>query len=258
MRRRFFVESFEGNRATLSGEGAHHLARVLRAQAGQLYELSDGRRLWLGRVESAGRDHVEFSLVQEIPAFLPDLQIALLLSVVKFDAFEWAIEKATELGVGEITPLAAARSEKGLLTAAPKRAERWEKILFEAAQQSRRLRVPNLGALAEPEAAFREADTAVHLLLSERPTAPHLKAVLEKTKASSVTLAVGPEGGWTEAEIASAEALRFKQASLGRLVLRTETAVTAALASVNYALGSHDEVPSGRQQIGRRVESDSE
>ena len=242
MRRRFFVEGFEGARTILSGEAAHHLARVLRAQPGQLYELSDGRSLWLGRVESAGRDHVEFSLVEQIPAFTPALQVALLLSVVKFDAFEWAIEKATELGVTGITPLAAARSEKGLLAGAPKRAERWEKILVEAAQQSRRLQAPALGALAEPEAAFREAGGAIRLLLSERLGAAHLRTVLERGRGPSVALAIGPEGGWTDAEITAAEVAGFKQVSLGRLILRTETAVAAALASVNYGLGTeHDD-----------------
>ncbi len=238
MRRRFFVEAFEGNRAVLSGEAAHHLGRVLRAQQGQLYELSDGRSLWLARVEKAGRDRVEFSLVEQLPAAVRSLQVALLLSVVKFDAFEWAIEKATELGVGGIIPLAAARSEKGLLAAAAKRAERWEKILFAAAQQARRLQAPDLGALAEPEAAFREAGGAIKLLLSERPGAPGLRTVLERAKGASVTLAIGPEGGWTGAEITSAERAGFQQVSLGRLILRTETAVVAALASVNYALGS--------------------
>lgn len=237
MRRRFFVEGFEGHRAILSGEAAHHLGRVLRAQPGQIYELSDGRSLWLGRIESAGRDRIEFSLVEEVPAHVPTLRVALLLSVVKFDAFEWAIEKATELGVASIVPLAAARSEKGLLTAAPKRAERWEKLLDEAAQQSRRLQAPELGALAEPEGAFHSQGAAMKLLLSERREAPHLRSVLGKAKARSVALAIGPEGGWTDTEIAAAEACGFRQASLGRLILRTETAVAAALAAVNYALG---------------------
>ena len=126
----------------MEGEAAHHLGRVLRAQPGQLYELSDGERVWLGQVETVGRDVVEFALVEELPGYQPSLDTALLLAVVKFDAFEWALEKATELGVTRIVPLAAARSEKALLVAAPKRAERWKKILLEASQQSRRVNVP--------------------------------------------------------------------------------------------------------------------
>src|SRR5260370_34524006 len=122
----------------MEGEAAHHLGRVLRAQPGQLYELSDGERVWLGEIASVGRDRVQFTLVEELPAFHPSVDVTLLLAVVKFDAFEWALEKATELGVSTIVPLAAERSEKALLTAAAKRAERWKKILLEASQQSRR------------------------------------------------------------------------------------------------------------------------
>src|SRR6266481_2677257 len=145
MRRRFFVEQFTGTSAVIEGETAHHLGRVLRAQPGQLYELSDGQRVQLGRIEKVSRDRIEFALIEEIPAYHPPVDITLLLSVVKFDAFEWAIEKATELGVSTIVPLAAERSEKALLTAAVKRADRWKRILLESSQQSRRVRVPVLG-----------------------------------------------------------------------------------------------------------------
>src|SRR5215813_10517678 len=106
MRRRFFVDSFEGNGATMRGEAAHHLGRVLRAAPGQLYELSDGERVRLGKVEKIANDEVEFVLLQEIAAYRPPVELTLLLSIAKFDAMEWALEKATELGVSRIVPLA--------------------------------------------------------------------------------------------------------------------------------------------------------
>jgi len=221
----------------MEGEAAHHLGRVLRAEPGQLYELSDGTRAFLGRVQKVARDRIDFTLVEELIAHPPQLETALLLSVVKFDAFEWALEKATELGVSMIVPLAAARSEKALLTAAPKRAERWKKILLEASQQSRRLRIPSLRPLAEPDAAFCAYADGLRVFLSERPDAPSLRTVLASQTAAKVSLAIGPEGGWTDAELAAALAARFREASLGSLILRTETAVVAALASLNYALG---------------------
>src|SRR5215467_1455546 len=157
MRRRFFVEQFVGGRAVLGGDTAHHLGRVLRAEPGQLYELSDGNLVWLARIEEVKRDRVEFSLVENLAAAEQTLKTALLLSVVKFDAFEWALEKATELGVSAIVPLAAARSERALVAAADKRAERWKKIVAEASQQSRRLRVPELCEAVRPAEAFGEA-----------------------------------------------------------------------------------------------------
>ncbi len=94
------------------------------------------------------------SFSKSLHAYQPALDTTLLLAVVKFDSFEWALEKATELGVSRIVPLAAERSEKGLLAAAIKRAERWQKIILEASQQSRRVQVPILQALAKPEVAF--------------------------------------------------------------------------------------------------------
>ena len=236
MRRRFFVEQFASDTAVMEGEVAHHLGRVLRAQTGQLYELSDGERVWLGRIESVGRDRVQFALVEELPAVQASLDITLLLAVVKFDAFEWAIEKATELGVSTIVPLAAQRSEKALLAAAAKRSERWKKILLEASQQSRRVRLPVLGVMATPESAFASCKAGLRVMLSERTTAPPLQKVLESQRAPRATLAIGPEGGWIEAEFAAANSGGFLEASLGRLLLRTETAVVAALASLNYAL----------------------
>jgi 16S rRNA (uracil1498-N3)-methyltransferase len=237
VRRRFFVEEFEGQRALVSGDRAHHLGVVLRAQAGQLYELSDGERVFLGRVEKVARDAVEFSLLEELPAVEPRLNVSLLLSVVKFDAFEWAIEKATELGVSEIVPLAATRSEKGLLAATEKRAERWRKIVLESAQQSRRVKLPVVLPVAKPEAAFASRAERLGIFLSEQVEAPALRIVLGDRASSHAVLAIGPEGGWTDEERDMALKAGFHEASLGRLILRTETAVIAALASLSYALG---------------------
>jgi 16S rRNA (uracil1498-N3)-methyltransferase len=239
VRRRFFVEQFTGDTAAIDGDTAHHLGRVLRAQQGQLYELSDGQRVRLGRIEQVSRDRIDFALLDEIPAHPPAIDVALLLSVVKFDAFEWALEKATELGVSSIVPLASARSEKALLAAAGKRAERWKKILAEASQQSRRVRVPVLQTVSQPTQAFgAQAAAAAKVMLSERPDAPALRQILQsEPPRKQAVLAIGPEGGWADAEFAAAQASGFREASLGKLILRTETAVVAALASINYALG---------------------
>ena len=133
-------------------------------------------------------------------------------------------------------PLVAARSEKSLLAAAPRRAERWKKILREASQQSRRVRIPELASLSKPEAAFLSHSDRLKILLSERPEARPLRGILEgQNVRPGVVLAIGPEGGWTEAEVQRAQTHGFREASLGRLILRTETAVIAALASLNYA-----------------------
>jgi len=232
----------------MEAEAAYHLGRVLRAEPGQLYELSDGRQVWLARVESVARDRIEFSLVEEMSAHIPSIETVLLLSIVKFDSFEWALEKATELGVRRVVPLAADRSEKALVAAAVKRSERWKKLLLEASQQSRRVRVPELGACRRPEEAFSEAREELRLMLSEKPDAPELRSVLSDKRVRSISLAIGPEGGWTESEFAAAKHAGFKQISLGGLILRTETAVIAALANVSYALEGGEVSEEGSEQ----------
>jgi 16S rRNA (uracil1498-N3)-methyltransferase len=245
MRRRFFVERFEGDCAVLQGQAAHHLARVLRAKQGQLYELSDGKSVWLARTEDIGRDAVKFALIELLPTLLPPLRITLLLAIVKFDRFEWAIEKATELGADEIVPLAAERTEKGLVAASTKRAERWKKILLESAQQSRRLHVPVLHNAANPGDAFRTDNSHVRLLLSERAGGKPMRELLDPASAArqvrdtvNLAMAFGPEGGWTDAEVIVASECGFAEAALGITILRTETAVCAALAAAQYAFGA--------------------
>ena len=273
MRRRFFVERFDHDSATLHAETAEHLGRVLRAEPGQLYELSDGQQVWLARVErlalsKRGDSRIEFALVEPIEAVQPSLRITLLLSIVKFDRFEWCLEKATELGVDEIIPLAAARTDKPLIAAAGKRQDRWQRILLESAQQSRRLRPPIFGSAIRPEAAFAQANTALKILLSERREAKSLHQLIERgsplaaqallftlrnegpvrlsgptpepqtAPPPTISLAVGPEGGWTDEEISAATAHSFLEASLGTQILRTETAVIASLAILQFALGT--------------------
>jgi 16S rRNA (uracil1498-N3)-methyltransferase len=256
VRRRFFVNRFEQDSAILEGDTAHHLGHVLRAQKDQLYELSDGSVAWLARVESVSRDRIEFALLELLPAPKPAPDSTLLLAIAKFDAFETALEKATELGVSQVIPLAAARSEKNLVAAAPKRSERWRKILLESSQQSRRLRVPSLAATAKPALAFA-AEAALQqkfcILFSERPDAPSLRKILPSAQsdrpaeavslnpaATSFAIAIGPEGGWTDDEIAAARSCGFHEASLGPLILRVETAVISALAVLNFAFAANE------------------
>jgi 16S rRNA (uracil1498-N3)-methyltransferase len=242
MRRRFFVDRFEGQRASMLGESAEHLGRVLRAEPGQLFELSDGSRVWLARVESIalpkrGENRVEFALVEPVDARESSLALRLLISIVKFDRFEWCLEKATEIGATEIVPLAAARTDAPLLRAAEKRRPRWERILIESAQQSRRLRPPELGATAQPAQAFAHTHDGSKILLSEKPDAPPLRAALSTIDRPGVaTLAFGPEGGWVEEEIAAARTAGFVEASLGETILRAETAVIAAASIVRFVL----------------------
>ena len=205
--------------------------------------------MWLARVENValtkrGDSRVEFALVEPVAVRDPALQIQLLISLVKFDRFEWCLEKATELRATEILPMAASRSDKALVAAAGKRQARWERILLESAQQARRLRPPMMREIIDSQKAFGAADASLKILLSEREEcAPDARGPFARRESSaqdqpaSVALAIGPEGGWTDAEIAAARAAGFVEASLRENILRTETAVIAALSLVRFVIG---------------------
>jgi len=169
--------------------------------------------------------------------------LTLAVALPKGDRQKWLVEKATELGVNRIVPLAAARSEKGLLTAAGKRAERWKRILFESSQQSRRVRLPVLETMMNSEDAFAASGSVLEVMLSERSDAQPLKNILHDRTADSVALAIGPEGGWTSAEFTVAAECGFAEAALGSNILRTETAVCAALAAAQYSFGAFRQTP---------------
>ncbi|MBI4461713.1 MAG: 16S rRNA (uracil(1498)-N(3))-methyltransferase [Acidobacteria bacterium] len=237
-RRRFFVSDFAQGRALLLGETAHHVAHVLRARPGQLYELSDQKSVWIGRVISVSPKKVEFELVEPVGAAAEGARLVLLVAVIKFARFEWLLEKATELGVSEIVPVAAARSDRHLVRAANARAPRWEKVLQAAAEQSRRTFLPQLRPLAEFSVGLAAAEGCdARILLSESSDAPPLRRWLRaEPQPHKVALAVGPEGGWTAEELAAAHEAGFVEVSLGRQILRTETAVLSALAIVGYEL----------------------
>jgi 16S rRNA (uracil1498-N3)-methyltransferase len=240
-RRRWIADSWSDTTATIRGDRARHLARVLRAEPGMEFDVLAGGRAWRSRIASVRPDSVEFLLIEELAAGRP-LPVTLLLSIFKFDRMEWAIEKAVELGVARIVPLVAERTEKHLAAAAARRVERWRRIAAEAAQQSRRGDVP---AIDPPErlterVAGKQAPASVRVLLSETEedqTLLHILGGRRPDPAGDISLAIGPEGGWTAGEMARFEQSGWLAATLGPRILRVETAAIAALAVAAAALG---------------------
>lgn len=236
MRRRFFVDQVRNGHAEISGDDARHLTRVLRVEAGQIYEISDDQNVYVAEVETARKEHVVFKTREKLPLVQPPVQITLAAALIKFDHFEWMIEKATELGVARIVPIVAIRSEKGLAQAAVKRSERWRRIGLEAAQQSRRTYLPEI---SEPVAFDKvlALQGAYRYVFDEDPTAPPLFTLLPATRRDTdgVVLLIGPEGGWTDPERSAFTAANWTRASLGPTILRAETAAIAALAVINAA-----------------------
>src|SRR5579863_9709803 len=139
-RRRFFVDAVQSGRARITGPDAHHLTRVLRVEPGQQFDISDNHSVYLAEVESARKDLVSFAVREKLASVEPLVRTTLLACLIRFERFEWMLEKATELGVSRVVPVRAERSEKGLEHAAGKRLPRWNRIAREASEQSRRSR----------------------------------------------------------------------------------------------------------------------
>ncbi|HVP48366.1 MAG TPA: RsmE family RNA methyltransferase, partial [Bryobacteraceae bacterium] len=222
------VDRIQGDRAELTGDDARHLARVLRAEPGQRYELSDNQRAYLAEISAVSAQRVAFRIVEPITTEPPAPAITIFTALIKFDRFEWLIEKATEFGVARIVPVDAERTEQGLARAAAKRVERWRKIARESSQQARRVRMPEIVPPVMFDAAVSNSST-FRYFLEEQPGADPLLSVLPATR-ETVAILTGPEGGWTDRERALAEQAGWTPVSLGPNVLRAETAAMAALA----------------------------
>lgn len=228
-RRRWIADEVSGNRAALTGEHARHLALVLRAQVGQEFDISTGVEVRRGKIISVNPERVEFDL-DETVAQSESAEITIAMSIFKFDRMEWAIEKCTELGVARIIPMIAGRTEKHLAAAAAKRVERWRRLVQQAAEQSRRTSAPEIAEPINFKDLFVIANET-KIVLSEVEREVALKDCLSPDT-DSLLLAFGPEGGWTEQELGAFRQAGWTPASLGKTILRAETAVIASVAVV--------------------------
>ena len=221
------------------------MARVLRAQPGMEADVVAGGRVFHAEVAAVRLDRhdsqVRLNLVAELEAD-PALPVTLTIAVYKFDRMEWAIEKATELGVAAIAPVITQRTEKHLGDAAANRAERWRRIVHEAAQQSRRSDVPLILEPVRLAARVKTTAYGTRIVLAEQERTTALCSLVNEAvelagdEMPSLELAIGPEGGWAPAEEALFDANGWKPASLGPRILRAETAAIAALSVVASCL----------------------
>lgn len=232
-RRRWIADEFSAHHASLLGFNATHLARVLRARVGQAYEIVCGEVVRLGTIASVTEERVEFAL-SEVVSEASEREIVLVMAIYKFDRLEWAIEKCTELGATRIIPVIARRTDSHLAIAAVKRVERWRRVAHEAAQQSRRLRPPQIDDAVKLKSALA-LEVPTRLLLNENERSENLRDALTSSihdATSPIAIGVGPEGGWAEEELAEFSVAGWRSVTLGYTILRAETAAIAALAAV--------------------------
>ena len=236
---RFFVspEELGSDNIQLVGENAGH-AKVLRLKAGEQVLVCDGegKECLCAVVDSSWNLEV---LERRESVSEPGVQVSVYMAFPKADKLEHVIQKATELGVYEIVAFPSARcvskpDEKSL----KKKLERWQKIAASAAEQSGRGRIPQVVILPSfAEALKRGAQTDLPMMFYENEQATTLHMALNSGEWKSAALLTGPEGGLEEKEVKQAMEAGWKVCTLGKRILRCETAPLCALSAVMYAAG---------------------
>ncbi len=240
----FFVErgAAQNGKVTITGQLARHLSGSLRLRSGEMIWLGEaGGPRYHVRITTADRNRLTAEIVSEsLPPAVTAPRITLGLALIKSTPMDWAVQKATELGVAHMVPLITARS---VVRPRPEgtnhQTSRWQSIALEAAQQSMGWEIPVVTAPASFDAWCATADRGeCRLILWEDSSAKPLRHRLRgQPRPASVTVVIGPEGGFETREIALAVRNGFEAVSLGPRILRTETAVAAALAIVQYEWG---------------------
>ena len=233
------------SRVTLSPEESAHVARVLRMRAGEHVQLIAAEKLYEGVLETVDERETSVQVAAALPSPEAATHLTLVQGLPKHDKLEWIIQKATELGVWNILPVEMERSVARLDGKEEKKRERWTRIAAEAAKQSGRAHVPEIQtACTLPQAAERLAAGAFDAIYlaweeeGERLLSAALGELLaRKPVPASIALIIGPEGGIAPAEAERLTALGAVSVSLGRRILRTETAGLCALAVTMGALG---------------------
>lgn len=237
---RFFVDPdvFDRDTIVLSGENAQH-AKVLRLKEGEIVLVCDGQgQECVCRVSQTAPEIVLSVEDRRSSVSEPVVDVSVYVAFPKADKLEHVIQKATELGAREIIAFPSSRcvsrpDEKSL----KKKLERWQKIALSAAQQSGRGRIPQVLVLNSFSAALSRAAQADRaLLFYENEDAYTLKMALEGSY-RTVSLMVGPEGGLEETEVSQAQEAGLKICTLGKRILRCETAPLCALSAVMYDAG---------------------
>jgi len=237
MTRRYYVETrIAGDRAILLGTEAHHLAHVMRARPGDRVTLFDGGGAeFAAEVAAIGRDRVELTIVgrDEVDRELP-FRLTLAVALPKGERQRWLVEKAVELGVAQFIPLATARSVARPGAGVIHRMTRW---VIDASKQCGRNRLMEIAEpMSWPELLAGSADVSLRILAHpglqdasfpatfDAARLGHGEAVAQQNRPPDVLAAIGPEGGFTNDELAAAHGAGWRTVYLGPRILRTETA----------------------------------
>jgi 16S rRNA (uracil1498-N3)-methyltransferase len=246
---RFFIptEWIQPPLVRFQGETARQIERVLRLTSGTMIAILDGSPLERSvRLTLVEHDRVEGEIISETRATgEPLVHLSLYIGMTQRAKFEWILQKGTELGVSTFIPVITSRSLVRETAGEARKAERWESILREAAEQSGRARIPQILSAMQLALALEHGkkDHNLSLIAWEKETSISLKeslSCLDRTKVSSVAVLIGPEGGFGDDEIHLALDKGWTSISLGRRILRMETAAITLTALILHELGELD------------------
>lgn len=230
------VELQENSQLTLSENSFTHVVKVLRLREGDALVLFNGDgREFSAQLTEVGKKEASVTLGEaREPNCESPLKIEIGQSISRGDRMDYAVQKATELGVSCVTPLFTERCEVRLNEDRQgKRQRRWQQVAISACEQSQRTRIPELAEPITLESWLKQCDADLKLVLHHHTAQP--MGSFERPE--SVALLIGPEGGLTEAEVEMAQAAGFKPVAFGPRVMRTETAPVAACAILHYLWG---------------------
>lgn len=241
MTNRFFIPPgwLDSSIVHLQGDTARQIHTVLRMQPGdEIVVLDNSGMEWGVVLTLVGKELAQGQIISHQPApGEPGLQLTLYQGTLKGQKFEWVLQKGTELGVSRFTPTICQRSIVRDKSTLLKKYGRWQQIIKEAAEQCGRGKLPQLAQPLTLVEALNQAHTSdVRLMPWEEAGETTLKEVLNK-KANNIALFIGPEGGFSTEEARLAQQAGIKLVTLGKRILRAETAGLAACAAIMFELG---------------------
>ena len=234
----FFFSDIGEKTAYLRGENAHHAVKVLRMKIGEEATLCDGDGMdYACRIAEVGEEVLLEVLSKASSQSEAKVAVTLYQGLPKADKMEMIVQKCVELGVVRMIPVQTARSIVKLEKKEAKKIERWQKIAHSAAEQSGRGRIPAVLPPMTFAEALADAKTLSQAMIPYEKEQEHtLKNFLHAFRGDSLGILIGPEGGFSEQEIAQAKEAGVLPVTLGKRILRTETAGMATLAIALYEL----------------------
>ena len=240
---RFFIpaELFQTSEITLPHDISQQICRVLRLKTGsEIVLLDDQGYEYPSRLSEVSESHCTASKITKQPSLgEPATQITLLIGLTQREKFELILQKCTEIGVTSFVPIVTTRTLIQKTSDADDKSPRWKKIIQEAAEQSHRGRIPALSPAQKyaDALALSKTDDALKLILWEDEANLSIKQQLRAFKGKQVSLIIGPEGGLSAEEVELAKVSGYSPVSLGKRILRMETAAIHAAGVVLYELG---------------------